>query len=51
LGQMVIEPHCEGACKLEIIYDGGLEMHVARIVSGASWSGCMVWILLYARKR
>jgi hypothetical protein len=51
LGQIVIEPGCEGACKLELIYDGGLEMRAAKVVSGASWVGCIVWILFYRRKR
>jgi hypothetical protein len=51
LGQLVAEPHCGGACKLELIYDGGLEMRAATIVSGVSWLGCVGWILFYKRKR
>ncbi|HEV8039002.1 MAG TPA: hypothetical protein VGP62_09075 [Bryobacteraceae bacterium] len=51
LGQMVIEPQCDGACQLELAYDGGLEMRVAKVVSGASWLGCVGWILLSRRKR
>ena len=51
LGQIVAEPHCGGACKLELIYDGGLEMRAATIVSGVSWLGCVGWILFYKRKR
>jgi len=51
LGQIVIEPHCDGACQLELTYDGGLEMRVATIVSGASCLGCLGWILLGMRGR
>jgi hypothetical protein len=50
LGQIVVEPHCDGACKLELIYDGGLEMRAAKVVSAASWLGCIGWILFYRRK-
>jgi hypothetical protein len=51
LGQIVIEPRCEGACNLELIYDGGLEMRAAKILSTASWLGCVGWILFHRRKR
>ena len=50
LGQIVVEPHCDGACKLELIYDGGLEMRAAKILSAASWLGCAAWILFYRVK-
>lgn len=50
LGQMVLEPACSGDCKLDLIYDGGLEMRVATMVSAASWLGCILWILFYRRK-
>ncbi len=51
LGQIVIEPHCDGECKIELIYDGGLEMRAASFLSGASCFGCIAWILFYRRKR
>jgi hypothetical protein len=51
LGQIVVEPHCDGPCKMELTYDGGLEMRAANVVSGASWLGCIAWILLFRRKR
>jgi hypothetical protein len=51
LGQIVVEPACSGECKLDLVYDGGLEMGAATIVSGASWLGCLVWILFSRRKR
>lgn len=51
LGQIVVEPHCGGACKVELIYDGGLEMKAADLLSGTGWVGCIVWILFSSRKR
>jgi hypothetical protein len=51
LGQIVLEPHCNGACKVELIYDGGLEMKTANVLSGAGWLGCLGWILISIRKR
>jgi hypothetical protein len=51
LGQIVLEPHCAGACKVELIYDGGLEMKTANVLSGAGWLGCIGWILISSRKR
>jgi hypothetical protein len=51
LGQVVIAPTCVGACNLQLIYDGGWEMRVARIVSWSSCAGCLVWIALYRRRR
>jgi hypothetical protein len=51
LGQMVAEPNCNGSCQLKLIYDGGLEMRIAKMVSGASWLGCIGWILFRRGKR
>ena len=50
LGQIVIEPSCAGACNLELIYDGGREIRAAKILSAASWLGCIAWILFYRHK-
>jgi hypothetical protein len=33
LGQMVLEPRCDGPCSVELAYDGGLEQHAARWLS------------------
>ncbi|HSW50702.1 MAG TPA: hypothetical protein VLH09_11035, partial [Bryobacteraceae bacterium] len=38
LGQLVVEPRCQGPCTVEINWGGGLEMLLARI---ASW-GCLL---------
>ena len=51
LGQIVLEPHCTGACSVELIYDGGWEMKAAKVVSAAGWLGCIGWILIARRKR
>jgi hypothetical protein len=50
LGQIVVEPNCNGPCTVDLSYDGGLEMRVARIVSPAAFLGCLLWIFL-ARRR
>jgi len=37
IGQMYIEPHCSGACDIELVYDGGREMKIACGLSAAAW--------------
>ena len=54
LGQMVIEPRCNGPCTVELEYDGGSEMRAARFLSRATLAGGALWILVSAflwRKR
>jgi hypothetical protein len=52
LGQLVVEPNCEGPCTVEIFYDGGTEMLLCRMLSwsciclGLLWSG---WGILHRR--
>jgi hypothetical protein len=46
LGQMVIDPECVGQCVVDLTYDGGLEMTVAKIVSYATILLAIVWALL-----
>jgi hypothetical protein len=41
IGQMYIEPHCDGICSIELAYDGGREMRIAR---GVAWTA---WILAF----
>jgi hypothetical protein len=48
LGQIAIEPRCSGACVVELIYDGGLEMRLARIASGLAAVFVILWITLPA---
>jgi hypothetical protein len=45
LGLMVIEPECAGHCVVDLIYDGGLEMTVARIVSYLTILLGLGWVL------
>ncbi len=50
LGQLVVEPECESVCTVELVYDGGPEMRLARIVSWMALAGGVIWILA-ARRR
>ncbi|HLK22902.1 MAG TPA: hypothetical protein VKT81_28345 [Bryobacteraceae bacterium] len=51
LGQIVLDPRVVGACKMELIYDGGWEMKIAKALSGAAWLGCIASILISSRER
>ncbi|HWZ29682.1 MAG TPA: hypothetical protein VNX18_00005 [Bryobacteraceae bacterium] len=42
IGQIYIEPKCNGSCSIELFYDGGREMRIARGV------GVTAWILAFA---
>jgi hypothetical protein len=33
LGQMVVEPRCDGGCTVDLSYDGGAEMRTAQVLS------------------
>jgi len=45
LGLFVIEPECGGHCVVDLIYDGGSEMTLARIVSYLTILLGIVWVL------
>ena len=54
LGFLLVSARCEGNCTIELHYDGGTEMLVARWVRGAAIAGSLLWILfefLAARRR
>lgn len=53
LGQLAVEARCEGQCTIELSYDGGAEMRIARILSWGALLGGIGWIALdgLARKR
>ena len=51
IGQMVVEPRCNGPCIVELRYDGGLEERAARWVSCVALGGGVVWVLLAAVRR
>jgi hypothetical protein len=46
LGEMVLEPHCSGACSVELQYDGGTEGRIARVLSLLALAGGLGWILV-----
>jgi len=47
LGLMYIEPNCNGDCHIELGYDGGREMRIARWAAMTSW--IFVVFLLFGR--
>ncbi|HWB86362.1 MAG TPA: hypothetical protein VG675_19630 [Bryobacteraceae bacterium] len=52
LGQMVIEPRCDGPCTVELTYDGGREMWIASWLSRLTLAAGLAWLLLaYGRWR
>lgn len=53
LGQMVVDPGCRGPCTVDLTYDGGLEMRLARLLSWAALAGSGLWIAIgnYLRRR
>ena len=51
LGLMLIEPRCTGPCTVELEYDGGIEMVVARAARGTALLGFVIWILADWRRR
>ncbi len=44
LGQMVVEPRCTGRCTVELAWDGGMEMRIARAASWLAVLACVLWI-------
>lgn len=50
LGQIVVDPECDGPCTVELRYDGGREMRAALWISwGAALAG-LAWVLLSLRQ-
>jgi hypothetical protein len=45
LGQLVIEPQCEGPCSVELSYDGGSEMRFAWLLWWVSVLGGAAWVV------
>lgn len=50
LGQIVVEPGCNGACTVDLSYNGGAQMRVARVVSWAALAGSLFWIFALRRR-
>jgi hypothetical protein len=55
LGQMTVHPDCTGACEIRLIYDGGMEMKLAKAASLGCNAIGLLWIGLssvrWARRR
>ncbi len=50
IGLMVIDPQCEGQCIVDLTYDGGLEMQLARAACLTALLGCLGWAALLWRR-
>ena len=51
LGLMTIESKCAGRCVVELLYDGGAEMWLARFVGAAAVLGVLAWLGADWRRR
>ncbi len=50
LGLMAIEPKCDGACAIELTYDGGAEMRVAKWLSALSLLAALIYPALRGKR-
>lgn len=50
LGLLAIEPRCDGECRIELVYDGGLEAHIARWASGITVLCWVIWVLISQKR-
>jgi hypothetical protein len=51
LGFIAVEPTCIGACRIDLDFDGGREMTVARWTSRTALVGGLIWIWISRRRR
>jgi len=51
IGQMYIEPNCEGVCRIDLNYDGDTEMRITRGVAVAAWIVALCMIAWNFRRR
>jgi hypothetical protein len=51
LGQLVVEPECDGACTVALQYNGGIESAWARLLSIGTLLGFATWIVMSAFRR
>jgi hypothetical protein len=49
LGMMLIHPSCEGDCEVRLLYDGGTEMKLAKLISLLSFS-CAAYFIWKQRR-
>ncbi len=50
LGQLAIAPACDGPCRVEMAFDGGVERLATRLVSWSAMMGGLIWALVRGRK-
>ncbi len=51
IGLLVIEPDCQGPCTIDLVYDGGAERKVTRMLSIAVTLGVLAWFGAHFRRR
>lgn len=51
LGFIAVSPGCSGACDLRLIFTGGVEYAVTRVVSVCGWIAVLAGLVLYAWRR
>jgi hypothetical protein len=51
LGQLVVEPECDGACTVALQYNGGIESAWARLLSIGTLLGFATWIVISGFRR
>jgi hypothetical protein len=49
LGWLAVAPECSGDCAIRLHYDGGVELRVARWISGLAMAGSVIWVLVGMR--
>lgn len=50
LGLTVIEPDCNGECKIDLTYDGGVQAKAVHYAAGLGGFACVAWTLAEFRK-
>ena len=50
-GLMAIRANCAGDCRVDLVYDGGLEAKLCRAVSGAGLLACLLLLLRFLQRR
>ncbi len=51
LGQIWLQPDCPGPCEIALWYDGGLEVQLCRLASGATLAGLLLFLVTRVRVR
>jgi hypothetical protein len=49
LGFLVVDPKCDGPCTVELVFDGGSEMHRAKILRILGICAALLWMWWWAR--